>query len=370
MSKKIALFIPTLNGGGTERVFFTLANDFVLKGFHVDLILINSVGTFLKAVNPTVRIIDLKVKRVLYAFFPLVFYLRKERPAAILTAMTYVNIVAILALKFSMVNSRIVISERSTISLRSRISRGLVSFIIYFLVPHLYKYADSIVSVSKAVAKDLAIFANLPQSKVEYIYNPFDILNIEELSNMPVKHPWFESKCSPVIIAVGRLNEAKDYPTLIKAFSYLRRKTHARLLILGEGYLQHDLQSQINEYGFTDSDVQLIGFVSNPYSYIKKSNLFVLSSIYEGLPGVLIEALVCGVPVVSTDCPSGPSEILEEGRWGRLVPVGDPCALANAIVEVLEMNVEQLPNVRDRAKDFEKDKAVEAYLKLLGVFSN
>ena len=183
-------------------------------------------------------------------------------------------------------------------------------------------------------------------------------------SEEALDHPWFLPGEPPVILGVGRLTQAKDFPTLIRAFALVRKKHPARLMILGEGEERSKLETLVQELGL-EKEVSLPGFVDNPYKYMKRAAVFVLSSKWEGFGNVLVEAMALGTPVVSTNCPSGPAEILENGRWGRLVPVGDVYALAEAIIETLDE--EHHPDVANRAKDFAVELAVEKYINVLGV---
>lgn len=363
---RIAIFLPSLNGGGAERVMVTLANSMAARGFHVDLVLAVAQGPYLKDVSESVRVVDLQAGRVIKALLPLVHYLRRERPVAMLSAMGHANVVALLARKLARVPVRVVVSERGLISGERAIARGAAALFSFRLIPMLYSGADAICTVSKAASHDLAAFASLPLQRVHTLYNPFDLARIEQRATEPFDHPWFQPGQPPVVLAIGRLNEAKDFPVLIRAFAQLRRQRVARLVILGEGELRPALEAQLAQLGLDADAVQLPGFMANPYAWLARCSLFALSSRREGLPGVLIEAMACGVPVVSTDCPSGPDEILEGGRWGRLVPVGDANALAQAMAEVLDTPKEQLPDVRLRAADFEQERAVDAYLKILG----
>ncbi len=364
---RIAIFLPSLNGGGAERVMVTLANAFAARGYAVDLVLAVAQGPYLVNVAAAVRIVDLKAGRVIKALPPLVRYLWQERPLAMLSAMTHANVVAILARMLACASVRLVVSERSTISVEASRAQGFVERSIYALVPKLYTCADGIVAVSQDAAADLVCFTHLPASAVEFIYNPFDLELIQRRAAEIIDHPWFEPGQLPVVLAVGRLNQAKDYPILIRAFARLRSEGRLfRLMILGEGELRDTLEALVAECGLSVNEVQLPGFFSNPFAYLARCAVFVLSSHYEGLPGALIEAMACGAPVVSTDCPSGPCEILEGGRWGKLVSVGDLDALSKAIDTVLSTLPAQLPDVRQRAADFEESKAVDAYLKALG----
>ncbi len=347
----------------------TLANAFSARGFDVDLILASAQGPYLRDVVPDVRVVDLRAERVIKALLPLIAYLRRERPVAMLSAMGHANVVGIAAKILSGVPVRIVISERSTISIERQRSSGIFARVVYLLIPWLYRKADGVCTVSLQASRNLANFAGLNCEKITTIYNPFDLTAIGEAISQEIEHSWFSMDAPPVILAVGRLTEQKGFSELISAFAKLRRSRRIRLLILGEGSLREALISLAMESGLTVDDFQMPGFVGNPFAYMARCSLFVLSSRWEGLPGVLIQALACGAPVISTDCPSGPSEILEEGRWGRLVPVGDVDALAKAMAEVLDTPREQLPDGRVRALDFEQERAVDAYLRLLGVQS-
>lgn len=367
MIERIAIFVPTLNGGGAERVMVSLANGFSARGYHVDMLLAKAEGVFLNFLSPNVRVFDLRAGRVVRTILPLVFYLRRERPSAFLAAMTHSCVIALIAKFLSFTKPRLVVSERGTVTQEFRRAKGLLARIVYNIVPFLYQRADAVHTVSLASANDLSSFARLPLHRIKTIYNPFDVVSIRQRKDESISHPWFATGEGPVIVAIGRLNQAKDFSTLIRAFSLVKQKISARLLILGEGELRDALEQLILSCGLTCDDVQLHGFVANPYAYLARANLFVLSSQWEGLPGALIEAMACGTPVVSTNCPSGPDEILEGGRWGRLVPVGDIYALATAILDVLSTPRDQLPDVTLRAQDFDQEKALDAYLEILGL---
>lgn len=219
-------------------------------------------------------------------------------------------------------------------------------------------------TVSNGVAQDLARRADLPQNRIVTIYNPVVNQEIFELkTRQPVDHPWYAPGEPPLVLSVGRLNLSKDYSTLLKAFANLRSKRPARLMILGEGELRTELECLADTLGIA-GDVALPGWTSNPFAHMARASLFVLSSAFEGLPTVLVEALACGCPVVSTDCPSGPAEILDGGRYGRLSPVGDAAALADAMAATLDSPLP--PDVlRKRADVFSVDAAIDRYLQLI-----
>jgi glycosyltransferase involved in cell wall biosynthesis len=227
-----------------------------------------------------------------------------------------------------------------------------------------YPWADGVIAVSSGVADDLAATIGLSRDRIDFIYNPIDTTAVRQRAEEPFEHPWLAPGEPPVVLGVGRLTAAKDFSVLVRAFAELRTQRRARLVILGEGELRPDLQALIAELGLP-KDVIMPGFCDNPFVWMRRAEVFVLSSAWEGLPGTLIQAMACGTPVVSTDCPSGPAEILEKGKWGRLVPVGNAGALAQAILATLE-DVTR-PDVASRAADFSIDSAVDGYLRVLGV---
>jgi glycosyltransferase involved in cell wall biosynthesis len=418
MKPRFVLYIPSLNYGGAERTFVYLAQGFVRSGFtDLWLILNRARGPFLSHLPPEVSIVDLCSKdlgapdipfhfsrflryltrqranspwldgaeKILYIALKGTGYLRKRhlqfmllsllmslkladqlrqiRPDALLSALTDCNLTAILAQRF--VNGfKVVTSEQNTpsLSIRSQPAAGTV----LKMMRRLYPKADRIVAISQGVANDLISLLNLLHEKVTVIYNPVVTPELFEQAKQPVSHPWFEQNQLPVILAVGRLTRQKDFPTLFRAFSLVRQVRPAKLLILGEGEERANLERLAIELGI-QNDVSMPGFFDNPFAFMAKASVFVLSSAWEGFGNVLVEALACGCPVVATDCRSGPREILDNGRYGRLVPVGDHEALAKAILETLDNP--DFPADRQtrlqRAMEFSVDAAVDKYLKVL-----
>lgn len=352
----IAIFLPSLRGGGAERVMVTLANGFAARGHRVDLVLARAEGPYLAEVAQNVRIVDLNMDRILASLLPLIRYLRRERPDAMLSALNHANIIAILAYKLAQVKMRLVVSERNSLSgCRS----GIKDKVIFHLMRWLYPAADSVVAVSKAMAQELIVELGLPKDKVTSIPNPVEVEAIGHLAQFRPKHPWLMPESPPVVLAVGRLEPQKDYLTLLDAFDQLRATRDARLIILGEGAQRSALERDILDRGLSGA-VELAGFVENPFGWMKACDLFVLPSRHEGFPNVLVQAMACGAKVVSMDCPTGPDEILESGRWGRLVPVGDAGALAKAMIEALDDSTS--PDVGARAQEFRSERAISSYL--------
>jgi glycosyltransferase involved in cell wall biosynthesis len=363
-TERIAIFIPSLRGGGAERAMVALANGFARRGLAVDLVLATAEGVFAKEVSGSVRIIDLASGRMADSLFRLAGYLKRESPDVLLSAMTHVNLTAVWAKRLARVQTRLVLSERSTLThaLKGLEARPLAAWLIPRLVRFSYPAADAVVSVSLGVQDDLRRYVCLSREQAHVIYNPVVDDGLVHRALEALDHPWFAPGAPPVILGAGRLTEAKNFPLLIRAFNRLRAERECRLMILGEGPLRSSLESMVAASDHA-ADISMPGFVENPLPFMTRSRVFALSSSWEGLPGVLIQAMACGTPVVSTDCPSGPQEILEGGRWGRLVPVDDEVALSDALGECLD-DVRP-PAVADRALFFSEANSVGAYLNLL-----
>jgi glycosyltransferase involved in cell wall biosynthesis len=231
------------------------------------------------------------------------------------------------------------------------------------VVNRTYPGADAVITVSSDVREDLVTAIGLKRSSVTTIHNPVVDDGLRARAQQALQHPWFTSDAVPVILAVGRLTEQKDFATLLRAFKQVHAQRKARLLILGEGKLRKDLEDLANTLGIQE-DVAMPGFVENPFHYMARASVLALSSQYEGLPGVLIQALACGCPVVSTDCPGGSREILEDGKIGTLVAVGDADGMALAILSQLDNPTSKDVLLR-RAEDFSVEGGVSNYLALL-----
>lgn len=339
-----------------------LAQGLAERGLFVDIVLAKAEGPYLKQIPDTVRVIDLNASRVLTSLPGLVRYLRHERPSALLSALDHANVVSILARRIARISTRVVVSVHNTISIASRQSTTTRGRMMPIFMRWLYPYADEIIAVSRESAVDLARLLQIPKTRIRVIYNPVFTSALLQSAEQPILHPWFQSDQSPVAIAVGRLTAQKDFPTLLQAFALVRQRYNAKLLILGEGEERERLEKMTESLNLQE-DVDMPGFVENPYTYMKRAKVFVLSSRWEGLPTVLIEAMACGTPVVATDCPSGPREILEGGKWGKLVPVGDPKALAEVILDTLRNPPGIDPSIR--ARDFSVERALGEYINVL-----
>lgn len=362
LPKRLSIFVPDMVVGGAERSMLKLAAGIAARGYAVDLVLSRAEGPFLAEIPQSVRLVDLKSRRVLTSLLALIRYLRRERPVALLSVL-HANMVALWARRLSGVSTRVVVSERNTLSSEvQRYASDLRIRLMPWLVRHFYPWADCIVAVSEGVADDLAQIAQIPSERMRVIYNPIVTPELREKAQAHLEHPWFRPGEPPVVLAVGRLAAQKDFATLIRAFALVRQAHLARLLILGEGEERSALESLVRQFGL-EQDVGLPGFVANPYPYMTRAAVFVLSSQWEGLPGVLIEALYCGSPLVATDCPSGPREILSGGEYGQLVPVGDANALARAIGAALTGGKSH--STQEGWRRFEPDTVVSQYLDVL-----
>ncbi len=356
---KIAIYLPSLIGGGVQRVCLNLAREFVRLGLEVDLVVANAEGHLLKQIPSQVGLVDLGARSVARSLPALVRYLKHSIPDALLSALDYANAVAIIASKIARVPKRVVVSVHIKLPDASNYPSCIRRYMTPFAKRLVYRWADKVVAVSQGLANDYRQKLGIPQERIKVIYNPIITPDLMEKANEPVEHPWFQPNMPPVILGVGRLTEQKDFATLIRAFALVRQQIEARLVILGEGELRQDLEALIQKLGL-QGEVDMPGFVDNPYAYMKRSAVFVLSSRWEGFGNVLVEAMACGVPVVSTNCPYGPSEILEGGRLGKLVPVGDAGLLAETIINTLKSKSIYLDS--DYLKKYNLNKCSKEYI--------
>lgn len=389
---KVALFIRSLAGSGAERVVVNLANGLAAGGYRVQLVLGEAAGPFLADVSPGIEVFDLAVGRktaVLdFARIPgrylelraiakasragrimlgvprLARYIDAEHPDVLISALDHGNVAAVMAAELSARKPDVVVTQHCNLTsdvITSRRQPGE----IYKLVKRYYPAASAIVGVSQGVSDDLKAHIPSAEGKITTIYNPVVDEDLVERAKETPDHPWFSSAPSdtPLIVTVGKLKKQKDHATLLHALARLRRNIPARLVIFGEGPERGRLEELAQQLGIADV-VSLPGFAANPLAAMAQADLFVLSSIYEGLPTVLIEALACGCPVVSTDCPSGPAEILEQGRYGPLVPVGDDAALADGMQAVLQ-NRPDNEVLKTRGHLFTTKRAVDCYGQLV-----
>jgi glycosyltransferase involved in cell wall biosynthesis len=398
-ARRVALVFASFSGGGIERSMLELSRALVAQGVAVDLVVGEAKGELIGEIPAQVTVVEaepapfwrvrlaalaadratlgllltrklrpLKPLRRLRRLPALVRYLETARPDAVLAAEAHHNLMMVWARDLAGLDCRVVLSEHNQASCHDPRFNGWAHPDLLPLLRRAYLKADAIVAVSEGLADDLAAHAGIPRNRITTVYNPVVGPELAQKARQPLDHPWFEAGEPPVILSAGRLHPQKDFATLIRAFARVHARRPARLMIIGAPAATDPghaagLQALATELGVADH-VDMPGFAGNPFAYMSRAAVFVLSSRYEGLGNVLIEALACGTPVVSTDCPSGPREILEDGLAGRLVPVGDDAALARAIEDTLD----QPPppeRLRARARLFTVERAAARYAELL-----
>ncbi len=357
----VAFYMHDLGGGGSERVALALMRQFVQRGVSVTLVLHADAGELRHLVPLGVSIVVLGTHRAAADFLPLVRFLYRARPDILISNLHHDNVVGLLARGVAHTRTRVVICLHSVLSEEVVPSAGWK----YRILPSVYRtlqpWMAAIVAVSEGTAKDFARVCKVPRAQVTRIYNP--VLDEDFAQKMEEKadHPWFRSSV-PVFVSAARLFKQKDHVTLLHAFARHRRERNARLFLMGSGPEQGSLEALVKQLGIGE-DVVFAGFIENPLPYFRAAAAFVLSSRLEGFGIAIVEALGCGTPVIATECPVGPAEILDGGRYGRLVPVGDVAALAAAFDEDLRAQWSR-ESLQGRAALFSATGSANAYLDL------
>ncbi len=367
--KKVFFVLPVMKGGGAEKVASILINHLDRTKYALSLVLFNKEGEYLDTIPPDVEIIDL-AKRSRFDFVTLVLKLRRliraRKPDLVVSSLYYPNIITVLAVLLARTGCKVVVTEHSNHVKLLPYKR--FASIVRLLMSFTYRRAHRIVAVSKCVRNDLAVDFKIGPEPFRVIYNPLEWDAIEALSAAPLSHPFFDDGRERfVVVGVGRLTRAKNYDMLIEAVASARHKIPASLLLVGHGELEEDLKQRVRELKM-DAHVDFVGFQENPYQWMKRSDLFVMSSSWEGFGIVIAEAMACGVPVISTACHGGTNEIVTDGENGRVVPVGDSDALAAAIVEIAEDKAHREEMVRkglERARGFDCTAVVARYEEVL-----
>lgn len=359
----VAIILHDLRMGGAERVMLQLAEALLEEGIPVELILAHAEGALLSQVPANLQIVDLNVNNPLTMLVKVIQYLRMNRPKALISPFEVTSLVAVLAKFLSHTSTRVVVRLSVALSKHKRV--WFKKLLERMAVSLLYRFADAIIAVSHGVAKDFSLYSGIPLQRIQVVYNPIISENFMQDRDQPVDHPLLlGNEKLPMILGVGRLTEQKDFPTLLRAFDMVVKERPARLIILGEGEDRQRLESLASQLNIQNR-VYFPGITVNPLAFMKRASVFVLSSKWEGLPGALIQALACGCPVVSTDCPSGPSEILDQGKYGPLVPVGDISSMARAIKDVLDKPYRTPPE--SWMEKFKSTVVIEQYKKVLGL---
>ena len=357
------------------------------RGYSVDLVLVNTNGPWRNAVHRELNIVSLDGKRTATIIPRLRRYLREQKPDIVVAALRHANVSLMLASVFMNAKPKIILSERNDmweelkgdlaltnkqdLSIWQKIGKAVSRRIEVLLVRSLYKRADRIVAVSADAARSAERTLNLPSATVKVLYNPFDVKKKRAQSIEASEELWPNPSKVPTIVSVARLSPEKGHDVLIDAFAMVRRACSARLLLIGEGPEREAIRRRLVERGIQEHEYLMPGWIYNPIRVVAQCDLFVLSSRFEGLPGVLIEAMIAGVQIISTDCKSGPREILEGGRWGKLIPVDNPAALADAIIDTIRRNDFDNKTINERAWFFDTKKVIDMWeAEILTVLAN
>lgn len=360
----ISIVLPDLRGGGAERVGLDLARGFSALGLDVEFVLMRATGEFLLPASNEFSVVELNASKVRTVPTFFARYLRAKKPEAVIANMWPLTSAAACGRALSRQQCRLLLVDHSNLT-RAYASWGQVhNAMMKATMLATYRMADCVAGVSDGVARDIERLAGLSQGSVAVLHNPIP------QRPMPNEHARAEAVAlwkgqrQERILTVGSFIEAKNHSLLLHAFAQSSRPT-STLMFVGQGKCEPMLRALAADLGVADR-VVFAGFHADPSPFYATADLFVLSSDYEGLGNVIIEALSFGLPVVSTDCPSGPSEILEKGHWGRLTPVGDAEALARAMDEALSTPVDR-EALKRRAADFSPEIAARKYLDLLGL---
>jgi glycosyltransferase involved in cell wall biosynthesis len=359
--KTVAFFIPSMAGGGAERVALNLIKEFHSKGWNVDLILNNATGPLLPLIPDSVRVISLNTSNTLKKLVQLCRYIQTENPSYLISLLDRINICGI-AKKLCRSRTKIVVTIHSNTSEEFSSEKGFLTFLKPIFMRISYNLANAVVAVSQGSARDVSNLLGWQSGRVHVINNP--VISPEQIEkyNEAVEHSWFNEEI-PIFLSIGRLEDVKDFSNLIRAFSLVRSQKKSRLVILGEGSLRDSLTKLIHQLKL-EEDIDLHGFEENPYKYIFRCSTFVMSSKYEGFGNVLVEALSLGKPIVSTNCPNGPAEVLKDGLYGKLVAVGDPHSLADEMLNSLTSEVD-VNSLKSRASEFSTNLISDQYINLL-----
>jgi glycosyltransferase involved in cell wall biosynthesis len=362
----ISIYTPDLSTGGVGKMRLHLIREMIDRGLRVDLLLADTRSPLFRRVPEPAQIFTLPSTHSVASLFALYRYLRNEQPDVLITDRLRLNIACQRARRLAGVRTKLFLSIHNPISVKLEGMRYHERRRLLKKIRRWMPNNEKIIAVSHGVAADVTACVGLPADRIATVYNPVITPELTAMAKEPVDHAYFQPNQGRVVLCAGRMTEQKDFATLLQAFATVRRQTACKLILLGNhGRYYADLQSQIDELGLSD-DVDMPGFDSNPYRYMSRSDVYVLSSRWEGFGNVLVEALALGLPVVSTDCPVGPREILQNGRLGALVPVGDPDAMARAILETLDGKPDR-QRLIDEVRPFTVENSVDGYLTVFGL---
>ncbi|WP_075109832.1 glycosyltransferase [Halofilum ochraceum] len=362
--KRIALLFVTSGHSGVDRVLANLLPELANAGCEFDLLTVAGHGPYIDILPDNVTHRPLRAAHRGTVLFPLIAYLRCERPAALITASHKLNRAALLARIISRVPMRVTIRMGMSVTGLAASMRPHQSRRLFRSMRRWYPYADAAIVPSEGVARDLLDYAGVSPERLHVIPNPIVNEHLDHAATEPLDDPWFAPDAPPVILGVGSLEPRKDFATLVRAFGLLRRTRVLRLVILGQGGERGRLEALARELGVSE-DMRLPGFESNPYRWMRRAAVFVLCSRREGSGAVLVEALACGTPAVATDCPTGPGDILQHGRIGPVIPVGDEQKLTTAIEQMLDQPP-PAETLRAAVESFDARASARRYLQVMG----
>lgn len=362
--KHILFISPSLGIGGAEKATISIADYLQKQGYGVDFLIFDDerADTF-RIKNKHINVFCTEKKRASQNIFSIKQYIKNINPDIIFSVQSHTNIIVILSKIISRKSkAKYILTEHTTMSIAYAQSNNFKDHLVPVLAKFFYPFADMIVAVSKGIASDLRKIVDIPDNKIQVIYNPINLKSIDQLS-LKKSEISFNKKDVYSVVSMGRLVPSKNHLLLLKAFNLAKTNVNTRLILLGDGQERENLENFIKTNNLND-EIILLGYVSNPYSIMRKADLFVLSSNYEGFPVSILEALACGVPVVSTNCPNGPAEILDENKFGRLVPINNVQVLAYTIIEELRKKHDK-NQLRKRALEYSIEKIGKQYIQLI-----
>ena len=383
--KKITFFISSFRAGGGEGAMIDIANALSRRNYNISFLAFVSIGEYYSRVDKNIKITAFNSRRMLLSLPKIVFYLRKEKPDLVITVDEHASIYILIAKKIAGVQTRIILRVGTTYSRLFSVYKGIKNKSLPYFIRWLYKYADGVIAVSKGIADDIISVASLMPERVVTIYNPKQLNLIKEQMSEKIEHPWIENKEIPIIITAGRFRVPKNYELLIRAFAIISKNIPSRLIIVGKGRDGEKLKDLVTMLNCGDK-VSFPGFTDNPYAWMSKADIFVLPSLWEGMPNALLEAMACGIAVISSDCSSGPREILapntdyrfrlkegvEYAQYGVLTAVNDEKSLVQAMTKLLtdnELRAKYASLSSDRIKDFDSNKIIDEYAHALGLIN-
>jgi glycosyltransferase involved in cell wall biosynthesis len=363
--KKISIVLPNLRGGGAERQAIYLANDWLTRGYQVELILMKSEGELFQLLSPGIQVTSLNADRIRHSIIPLRRQIKLSCPDVVWVNMWPLTSAAVISWLLADRQGKLFLIDHIQLSISCTRELGVTGGWLKFVMNSSYPFATGIMAVSKGVAADMCRLSSFADRQIKVIYNPAARGVTASPAPTEMREELWGKGFRHHILTAGSFKLQKNHIMLLNAFAKLPHSLNAKLTILGDGELRSAMEKHISELGL-QGRVSLPGFYQDTNPWFRSADLFVLSSDWEGFGNVIVEAFECGVPVVSTDCPSGPAEIMEDGRYGRLVPVGDPDALASAMITSLSEAPDRVA-LMQRAKDFSVERISKEYLDYFGL---